>query len=77
MTCWCVVDVIYFYYIHTTRKLNQGSPAFNKMCLSLRRPLHFLKTGLLKAGFLMQEQPYWSLFQFQKDFTVKGYKNQV
>ena len=32
---------------------------------SLRRPLHFLKTCLLKAGFWMQGQPhYWPLFQF-------------
>ena len=54
---------------------SNGSPKISKKCWSLRRPLHFLKTCLLKAGFWMELQPHWQLFQFQKDFTVKGYKN--
>ena len=57
---------------HQPRKLYTGSLKISKKCSSLRRPLHFLKTCLSKAGSWMEEQPHWLLFQFQKDFTVKG-----
>ena len=61
--------------LYISRKLYKGSPNISKKCWSLRRPLHFLWTCLLKAGFGMEVQPHWQLFQFQKDFTAKGYKN--
>ena len=69
---WQILKVLIYY---EARKLYKGSPNISKKCWSLRRPLHFLRTCLLKAGFGMEVQPHWPLFQFQKDFTVKGYKN--
>ena len=44
---WFELGIIYF-------AKKQGSPAINKICCSLRRPLHFLKTGSLniESSFL-------------------------
>ena len=57
--------------------LRQGSPNMSKKCWSLmfKMTSPFPKTCILEAGFWTELQPLWPLFQFQKDFTVYGYKN--